>query len=169
MRRTLAVNGLTVAAAAALIILAALSIRATAAQIRRERGAREWMLKTFTAIADLYNDRAKAHDVATTLGNLIPTTIEVPTRMIPQTQTMARAHNVRVELKLSDTRPESATGPAGVTFSLRADGALQSIIDFLMDLESNKLVQVGGWELLPAGSTAYQLTLSGVVYTQPEP
>jgi len=145
------------------------SIRSAVSSIKTARADREWVIKTFAAIADLYSNRGRAEAATATLEGLLPSALDVPTKMIPEVQSVAQMHGVRVDLRLSTTRVASEYEPGSVGLSFTADGTLPNLVDFLKDIEGRKLLKAEGWGLgVSGGGPMYQLTFSGAVYTRGE-
>lgn len=136
--------------------------------IRAERADRQWLIKSLNGIVELNNNQAKADEIIFKLDKTLPATVEVPTKIIPQLKNISQAAGLKVDIKLGVFHQPENEEPAGIDFSLRADGNLQNIIDFLADFEKDKLIKAFQWDLLPAGGTNYQLSFSGKIYVRQE-
>lgn len=155
--------GLALVLALLLIIL----IRGKVGEIRAERGRQEWRVERLERIARLYTDRDKARRLKGALERLLPSRLEVATVVVPQLRTTAETRGVRVDFRIGTDRPASGDLPRGVSFALKLDGGADNVVDFLARLETEKLIAIENWELLPLGS-GYQLSAAGTLFIRNE-
>lgn len=158
--------GTVIAAVIIGIVFFVFFIKYQVSDIRSSRADRQWFIKSLNAIVELNNSQARADEIISKFENMLPTAVEVPTKVIPLLKNEAQINGLKIDVKLGSFRQPENEEPAGVDFSLRADGNLQNIINFWAGFEKDKLVQAYQWDLLPAGTADYQLSFSGKIYTR---
>lgn len=145
-------------------------VRREAGAVLRTRTERAQILAGLESIADLARNEKRASEVLARLIYALPTAFKVSTETTPRLYSLARVRQLQFEFKLGTARPLEEEGLSAVDFSLKADGLLGNIIDFLSDLESEKtVIGVSKWEIRSMETLGkFQLELSGAVYARGE-
>lgn len=155
--------GIAVLAAVLILGFFGFFIKYQVKEIKLARAERQYIIKSLNAVVELNNNQAKADKILADFEKTLPLAVEVPTKVLPFFKDLAKTAGLRADIKLGIFRQPENEQPAGIDFSLRVDGTLQNIIDFMAEFEKSLLIKPVQWELSPINESEYQLTFSGVI------
>ncbi|MBI2591782.1 MAG: hypothetical protein HYW34_03855, partial [Candidatus Brennerbacteria bacterium] len=138
-----------IAVVASFVIFLFFFVKYQVKDIRLSRADRQWLIKSLNGIVELNNNQAKADQMISEFEKMAPTAVEIPTKMIPQLKEDALAKGLKIDIRIGTLHQPENGEPAGVDFSLRADGDIKNLIDFFMGFENNRLIKAFQWDLLP--------------------
>lgn len=122
----------------------------------------------FDEIAELNKRYPAAKALRVELEKVIPLSIEVPTKVFPLIRALAQQYGFGIDLSLGKELPGVISGGSGFEFSVKADGSMVNLKDFLSAVEElDTLVEITQWSLSPVSSGS-RLAFSGIVFTRSE-
>lgn len=122
----------------------------------------------FDEIAELNKRYPAAKALRTVLEKKIPLSIEVATKVFPLIRALAQQYGFGIDLALGKELPGVISGGSGYEFTVKAEGSLVNLKDFLSSVEElETIVQITQWSFSPSGS-GYRLAFSGIVFTRSE-
>lgn len=122
----------------------------------------------FEEIAELNKRYPAAKALRVELEKKIPLSIEVATKVFPLIRALAQQYGFGIDLSLGGELPGVIPGGSGYEFSVKADGSLVNLKNFLSAVEElDTLVEVTQWSFSPSGA-GYRLSFSGIVFTRAE-
>lgn len=122
----------------------------------------------FDEIAELHKRYPAAQALRAELEKTLPLPVEVPTKVFPLVRALAQQYGFVIDLSLGRELPGTILGGSGFEFSVKAEGNLTSLKDFMSAVEElETLVEVREWSLAPAGG-GFRLAFSGTIFTRVE-
>lgn len=122
----------------------------------------------YDEIAELNKNYPAAKALRTELEKVVPLSIEVPTKVFPMIRALAQQYGFSIDLVLGKELSGVITGGSGFEFTVKAEGTLVNLKDFLSAVEElDTIVEITQWSLSPAGG-GFRLTFSGIVFTRTE-
>jgi len=148
-----------------LLITGIVVIRKKAMELKNERTERVQVMTDLNAIAQLTDGKKEADTLIPALHAALPDDLDVPVSVIPHIKSLAAARGLKVEFNLLEGETVAFSGFTGLNFSLRAEGSLTGISNFMADIEGAKnIMSIADWNISRANSGAIDLTVNGLVY-----
>lgn len=140
--------------------------RGEAQKLSLIRGERQWITKSFDALAESNARQSEAGDLQKELEEGLPTTLDIPLVVIPKLQRIGEEKKVRVATQIGSAVPATDGEPPSLSVVIRADGTASDLIGFLNALEKGKMVfQFSAVDSSPLGKPPlFQAVLTGKLY-----
>jgi|GEM_PF-6912533 len=153
-------------AAVALLVGGIMIVRSEAARVKEARTERLQVMADLNAIAKLSDGKKDADMILPELQADLPESLDIPVTVIPRIRALAASRNVKIDFKLNDAQPTGFNGFSGISFTLRAEGTLTGITNFLSDIENAKnIMSITDWNIGRNGPVA-DLTAFGLIYVR---
>jgi hypothetical protein len=137
------------------------------AKLQQSRAAVSWATKTSNVLLELSQGRPRATELEARLGEVLPSSIEIPAKIIPAFRALGATLNVRADIQIGTENPAGADTPGSVGISLRADGSMGALLKFLQAIERETFaVRLESVSINPLDQPGNirQLTANGKIY-----